>query len=284
MSRFGYLRPDRPLLAQVWRESTSDEIGLIAAGCAFWAIVALFPAISVLVTLYGMAFDAAQIAAQMAVLEGLLPPVAAELIAERIRVFVQAPPERQTLRLALSLAAAFWAASGGVRSMIKALDLAYEEPEKRPRVIFYGTAFAMTLGGLAAGMLALAVLVGLPAVLANLGEDGIYLYRGLSLLMLLGLVVIALCVLYRYGPSHGSSRRRVVLPGALLAAALWAVASAGFSFYVSHFASYDRMYGPPGALIALMMWFWVTMYVILFGAELNAAYEERLAARPRAAA
>jgi membrane protein len=278
MSRLAYLKPDRPLLRQVWAESTSDEIGLIAAGCAFWAIVALFPAISVLVTLYGMVFDPAQIAAQLAVLEGLLPPAAADLIAERIRVFVEAPRERQTLRLILSLGAAFWAASGGVRSMIKALDLAYEEPEKRPRVIFYGTAFAMTLGGLAAGILALTVLIGLPAVLANLGEGGIYFYRVLSLLLLLGLVIAALCVLYRYGPSHGNTRRRVVLPGAILAAVLWAAASAGFSFYVSHFASYDRMYGPPGALVALMMWFWVTMYVILFGAELNSAYEERLEA------
>jgi membrane protein len=263
------------VLGRVWHEAISDRISLVAAGCAFWAMLALFPSLSVLITVYGMIFDPATVEPQLEVLEGLLPPAASQVIAERVRNLVSTPASDLGWGLAVSIVIAWWSASSGVKAMIAALNLAYEEKEERSILRFNLTALLITLGGVFAAVIGLAVLVALPAVLAVLGipADQKWFVRVVSLVGLLVLVILALAVLYRVGPCRRAARWAWVTPGSIVAALLWFVASAAFSFYVAEYAADYASYGPLGAAVGLLMWFWVSAFAILLGAELNAELE-----------
>ena len=257
------------------REVTTDRISLVAAGCAFYATLALFPAISMLVSIYGLVFDPATVGPQLAVLRNLLPPSAYQLIADRVQVLVSKPPGTLTFSLALSIMIALWSSSTGTKSILGALNLAYEERETRSFIRFQLTALGMTLGGILAAVVGLASLLLLPVVVAFLEMPGYaaVIAKSASFGLLVLFVLLALSLLYRFGPSRRAAGWSWVTPGSLFATLLWLVASALFSFYVQHLASYDATYGPLGAIIGVMMWFYVSALVVMIGAELNAELE-----------
>lgn len=159
--------------------------------------------------------------------------------------------------------------------MVSALNLAYEEEERRSFLRFQAEGLLMTLGAIFGAMLGLALLVLLPAVIAFVGLDAhsSTLLRLGSFGVLVVFVILALSLLYRFGPSRSEARWHWVTPGSLLATLLWLAASALFSFYVTHLAGYDATYGPLGAVVGVMMWFWVSAYAVLLGGELNAELE-----------
>ena len=263
-------------------EMISDRIGLAAAGCAFYATLALFPAISTLVSLYGLAFDPNTVEPQLRVLRDLLPRPAFQLISERVHTLVTQPRGTLTIGLIIGLLITLWSASAATKSMIAALNIAYEEQETRSLLRYHATALSMTLCGITGAALAVALLVFLPAVLDFIPSH--FGFRAVEegtqrLIQLGGPVVMLLFVggafslLYRFGPSRRGAGWQWVTPGSLLATVLWLLASVAFSFYVGHFASYDATYGPLGAVVGIMMWFFVTAYVVLLGAELNAELE-----------
>ena len=263
-------------------EMISDRIGLAAAGCAFYATLALFPAISTLVSLYGLAFDPNTVEPQLRVLRDLLPRPAFQLISERVHTLVTQPRGTLTIGLIVGLLITLWSASAATKSMIAALNIAYEEQETRSLLRYHATALSMTLCGITGAAMAVALLVFLPAVLdfipSHFGfravEEGTQrlIQLGGPVVMLL-FVGAAFSLLYRFGPSRRGAGWQWVTPGSLLATVLWLLASVAFSFYVGHFASYDATYGPLGAVVGIMMWFFVTAYVVLLGAELNAELE-----------
>ena len=263
------------VLVRTGREIISDRVALVAAGCAFYGTLALFPAISMLISLYGLVFDPATVEPQLATLQDLLPPSAFQLISDRVHELVTKPPGTLTIRLLISTCVALWSSATGTKSIISALNLAYEERERRSVLRFQLVAFAMTLMGLTGAVLGLGFVVALPAALAVLGFEGntVVLVRGASLLLLVAFVLVSLSLLYRFGPSRKAARWVWITPGSILATVLWLLASALFSFYVGHLASYDVTYGPLGAVVGVMMWFFVTVYVVLLGAELNAELE-----------
>ncbi len=265
----------RRVLSRTFREIISDRLSLVSAGCAFYATLALFPAISMLVSIYGLAFDPVTVEPQLGALRGLLPPAAFTLISDRVHTLVSQPRSALTLGLLISVAITLWSSATGVKSLLSALNMAYEETETRSFVRFQATALSMTLAAIIAAVVGIAVLVALPATMTFLGisEGQKALARLASLGVLLVFVTGALSLLYRFGPSRRSARWHWITPGSLLATGLWLIASALFSFYVGHFASYDATYGPLGAVIGMMLWFWVTAYVVLAGAELNAELE-----------
>jgi membrane protein len=256
-------------------EVITDRVSLVAAGCAFYATLALFPAISMIISIYGLVFDPTTIQPQLAALRGLLPPSAFTLISDRVHVLVSKPPGTLTFSLLVSIGIALWSSATGTKSILGALNLAYEEREKRGFIRFQLTALGMTLCGMVASATGIALLVLLPAVEAFLGisEGARLLARLASLGMLVVFVLLALAMLYRFGPSRRAASWHWVTPGATLATVLWLAASALFSYYVGHLASYDATYGPLGAVIGVMMWFYVTAFVVLVGAELNAELE-----------
>ena len=265
----------RAVLHRTAREMFTDRVGLVAAGCAFYGTLALFPGISMLISVYGLVFDPVTVLPQLATLQDLLPPSAFQLISERVTVLVSKPPGTLGWSLLLSSAVALWSAASGTKSVIAALNLAYEEREQRSFVRYQLTALTITVGVVIATVVGLGLLVALPATLTVLGfaSHQRALIRGASFGLLVVSVVLALSLLYRYAPCRASPRWQWVTPGSMVATLLWVCASALFSWYVGTFATYDAMYGPLGAVAAVMMWFYVTAYVVLLGAELNAELE-----------
>ena len=166
---------------------------------------------------------------------------------------------------------ALWSASAAVRTLMEALNVAYGEEESRGFIRFYGTALLLTFGGVIAVVLAIALVVGLPAVLKMIGLGGMWeMIVSLARWPILALLaIVGFAVVYRYGPSRAKPRWRWVSAGATIAVALWIVGSALFSIYVARFGNYNETYGAAGAVVILLMWFLVSSYAILIGAEIN---------------
>ena len=265
----------RAVIRRTTREMLTDRVALVAAGCAFYGTLALFPTLTMLISIYGLVFDPLTVEPQLETLRDLVPASAYTLIADRVHMLVLQPPTTLHLSLVVSFVVALWSCGTGMKSIIGALNVAYEEHESRSVWRFQLTAFVMTIGAIVSAAVGLGLLLGLPALLAFLGvsTNGNVLVRAASLVTLLLFMLAGLSVVYRYGPSREAPRWRWVTPGSLLATVLWVIASALFSFYVTRIASYDLTYGPLGAVAGVMMWFYVTVYVVLLGAELNAELE-----------
>ena len=264
------------VLRETAQAAITDRVSLAAAGCAFYATLALFPAISMIVATYGLVFSLSTVEPQLENLRTLLPPDAFALIAGRVRTLVTQPSGSLTISLLVSTLVALWSSATGTKSILGALNLAYDVRETRSFLRFQGIAFVLTFGGILAASVGIAMLVLLPAVEAFFG---LQILQSLTVfvapLFTAGVVMFALCLVYRYGPSRESPGWRMVLPGAGAAALVWLAASVLFSWYVGHVASYSATYGPLGAVIGLMMWFFVSAFCVLAGAELNAAYERQ---------
>lgn len=265
----------RQVIRRTLSDMVSDRIGLSAAGCAFWGTLALFPAISMLVSLYGLVFDPLTVEPQLQVLRRLLPISAFALIQDRVHVLVAHGRGSLSASLLISTLVALWSATSGTKSVLAALNVAYDETESRSLIRFQLTALGMTACAVVAAVLAMALLVALPAALDFL-EVRLHqalAIQAISYAVLLGMVLLSLSLLYRFGPSRRAARWRWVTPGSMVATVLWLAASLLFTLYVGHVASYDATYGPLGAVIGVMMWFYVTAYAVLLGAELNAELE-----------
>lgn len=264
------------VVRRMWERSISDRVSLAAAGCAFYAMLALFPGLSLVISVYGLMFDPNTVAPQLAVLDEVVPDSTQELIRARVHELVLAAGPRLGAGALISAIVALWSASAGVRAMLGALNMAYDTAEQRGLIAFYATAFCITVGAILAVVVGLAGLVALPVLLRLVGIDATQalLLRAISYLVLIATVFAAVAVLLRFGPASGTGGWLRIIPGAALATGLWAVASALFSFYVSHVAAYDVMYGSLGAAVGLLMWFYVSVFVVLLGAELNVALSD----------
>jgi membrane protein len=265
----------RQVLLRTYREVISDRVSLVAAGCAFWATLALFPAISMLVSLYGLIFDPLTVEPQLQTIRDLLPPAAFTLIADRVHTLVSKGSGTLSLNLVISTAIALWSASTGTKSIISALNMAYGEQEQRSFFRFQAVGLFMTLCGIIGAVLGVAILVGLPAVisLVGLSDYASGLIRAGSVAMLVFFVLLSIALLYRFGPCRRAADWDWVSPGSVVATLLWLGASALLSVYVGRIATYDATYGPLAAVVGMMMWFWVSAYAVLLGAELNAELE-----------
>jgi len=259
----------------------SQRVSLVAAGCAFYATLALFPAITMLISIYGLAFNPDTVQPQLAYLQQFMPPAAFELITQRVQSLVSQPSKGLGLGLLISLLITLWSASTGTKSVLNALTIAYRQREDRGIIRFQALALGMTLVAILGACIAIAVLVLLPVVITFIGLGGYA--RVLAdiggFAAMVAFVVVSLGLLYRYGPA--GKGRIFFAPGAAVATFVWLLGSWAFGLYVGHFAAYNAVYGPLATLIGLMMWFYLTAYAVLLGAELNAAldHEWRLAAK-----
>jgi membrane protein len=255
--------------------SITDRMTLAAAGCAFYATLALFPAISMLISVYGLAFNPDAVAAQLQVLQGLVPGPAFTLISDRARELGSQPPGSLSTGLAVSFVLTFWSASTGAKSVMSALNVVHDVKEQRSVLRFQLTGLAMTLAAVLVAALAIALLVFIPAVITFVGLSRYSggLLHSSAMLLLLGLFGVSLAVLYRIGPSRVPPPHQPILPGIVLATVLWLAASSLLSWYVSHISSFGTTYGSLGAVVGIMFWFYGSAYVVLLGAELNARLE-----------
>jgi membrane protein len=265
------------VLQQVGTKVGRNNMPIVAAGCGFYAMLALFPAITALVSIYGLIADPQQVEDQVSAMRGVLPEAAASLIAAQATAVASGTSGILGWSAALAILFALWTASSGVKALFTALNIAYEEEEKRGVLQFNITALLFTFLMIVGVTLGLGVIVVLPAVLQYLplGQLGGWAARIGSWAVLLGLLLLGLAAIYRFGPSRAEPRWRWVTPGSLLAALLLLAASAGFSIYVANFASYNETYGALGGVIILLIWLYLSAFVVLLGAELNAELEPR---------
>lgn len=269
----------KDILWRTWREAGQDRLLAIAAGVVFFGLLALFPAITALVSSYGLFASPAQIAGHVEALATLLPPGAFSVVRDQIERVLANGEVRLGLKFGFGLALALWSANAGMKAIIDALNVVYDEEEKRGFFKLNAVSLAFTTGAIASTLAAIGAVVVAPVVFGWLqltpGLQNLLSYGRWPALFLL--MAFGLAVLYRFGPSRRRARWEWLSVGALVATALWVAGSAALSVYVSRFANYDATYGSLGAAIGLMMWLWLSSTVVLIGAELNAEIEHQTA-------
>lgn len=259
-------------------ELKEDQVPLLAAGVAFFLLLAMFPALAALVSVYGLVADPDQVAQQVTDLTGSLPQDAQSLITDQLES-ITSQEQGIGLTLAASVLAALWAASSGVKHLISAVNAAYDERESRKFFALRGLALALTLGGILFAALAVGVIGVLPAVADSLpfGSAGQVLVQVASYAGLAIGFALSLAVLYRYAPDRDEPRWQWVSWGAVIATVVWLAASVAFTVYIQNFGSYGETYGSLGAVIVLMLWLVITAFAVILGAEINSELEAQTA-------
>jgi membrane protein len=265
------------VLRRVRTRVREDHIGIIAGGVAFYAFLAIFPAIAALISLYGLFADPQQVEEQLMALGGVLPEATQDILGEQMHRVAAASSTALSGGVVLSVALAIWSANRGMRSLVEALTVAYGEREQRGVLLRYAITLSLTLGAVLTALVAVGLVVSIPIMLGHLGL-GSATRTVVSLMRwpILALVVlVGIGVVYRYGPDRRDPQWRWVSPGALVAVALWLMASIFLSIYVDNFGSYNETYGALGAVAVLLLWFFVSAFIVLLGAEINAEAERQ---------
>ena len=269
----------KDVLLRVLRGISEDRIMLIGAGVTYYAILALFPGIGAIVAIYGLFADPSSIAAHLDTLSGVAPAGAVGVMRDQLMRLAHQNRAALGFSFAVSLVIALWSANAGVSGLFEALTAVYEEKEKRSLVKYYATTLAFTAGIIVLVLLSLAILIVLPLVLDHIAHPGVppVLLKIIRWPILFVLIVLALSVIYRYGPSRSAPRWRWITGGSAFAAVAWLAVSALFSWYVANFGSYDKTYGSLGAIIGFMTWMWLSIVVVLVGAKLDEVLERPIA-------
>lgn len=260
---------------RVAKKFSENELMAEAAGCTFYALLSLFPAITAIVSIYGLFADRSNIENQLNGVAAFLPSGGVDIIREQVHRLIQSPTSGLSVGAAIGLLTALWSANAGTKAMFSALNDVYGEREERGFVKVTATSLAFTAGGVAFLLLAIGAIVVLPMIFGAIGLDNAFgKVAAVGRWPVLVLILIsALAVLYRYGPSRRLARWRWVTWGGTIGAILWIVLSVGFSWYVAHFGSYNKTYGSLGAIIGFMTWIWLSTTVLLVGAQINAELE-----------
>lgn len=264
-----------PALKGVWTLIGEKNLNLIASGIGFYGILATFPAIAALVALWGFVADPALVAAQVSQFTQLLPAEVANLLTARVTELVAADTATLGWAGLISVALALWSARAGVAAVIVGLNAVYGE-RNRGGVRHILVAFTLTGCLILLALACFAALVVAPIVLSflPLGFLATLAAETLRWTVAIGTVMLALGLLYRYAPNRrGMARAGWITPGAISATVLWAVATWGFTVYLQNFANYNKIYGSLGAVIVLLLWLYLTAFVCLLGAALNAELE-----------
>ena len=265
---------------RVWQSIGDDHISLVAAGTAFFGLLAIFPAMTAFVSIYGLVADPATVQSQVEAMRGIAPAAAIEIIESQLTRIVEQSGTTHGLTFIIGLATALWSANAGMKSLFEAMNVAYDEDEERGFIKLNLVSMALTIGAIIVLLLFLGAVAAVPAAITMLGLDGAvgWLVALLPWPIIAVLGALALAVLYRFGPSREPAQWRWITPGSAVAAIGLIVASILLSFYFANFANYNETYGSLGAVIGLMVWFWVSAMVVLLGAEINAELEHQTAA------
>jgi membrane protein len=269
----------KQILKRAWAEHKADNMPIIAGGVAFFGFLSIFPGLIALISIYGLVASPETVTQQIGDLSAQLPEDAAGLIGEQLKAIAGNSGRALTVGLVVSILAALWSASGGVGNLVTAVNLAYDEVETRNFVKLKALSLAFTLGAVAFVIVSFGLLAVVPAVLdaLPLGIVGTILAHVVRWTLLLAMFAGSLAVVYRIAPDRDAPRFRWVSLGAVVATVLWALVSVGFSLYVDNFGSYDKTYGTIAGVIVLMLWLYLTCYLVLLGAEINAEAEHQTA-------
>ncbi|UWR26639.1 YihY/virulence factor BrkB family protein [Sulfitobacter sp. S223] len=253
------------------------NLALVSAGVGFFGMLSLFPAIAALIALLSLFSDPVVVLSQLEDMKGFLPEDVYQIFYAQIVSLVMTSPETLGWAGIISIAAAMWSARAGVAAMMTGLNAVHGEKD-RATIRHYVRALLLTLALVAVGFVALVTLVVAPVVLAFFPLGGItgLVVEALRWAIAIGVLLAGVSMLYRYGPNRGKPHRRSVRAGAVVAVASWAGLSILFSYYVANFGNYNQVYGSIGAVIAMLVWLWLSSFLILLGAVVNAQVEKHV--------
>ena len=265
----------KDVLLRVKKDIKDDNVSIVAAGVAFFSVLALFPALIAMISIYGLFVEPEEAAAQAQQLTEVMPTAAADLIGNQMQSVAAASSGNLSISLIISIAVALWSASSGMNALIQGVNIAYDEPETRGFIKLRGLALLLTIGAILVFGMAIGAIAVFPALAGKLpGGQVLEVVAGVLRWVILGAVIIgALAVIFRLSPNRDQPRMKWVSSGAIMAAVFWLLASIGFSFYANNFGSYNETYGSIAAVIILMFWLYITAFIILIGAELNGQLE-----------
>lgn len=250
---------------------------LLAGALSYYAFLAIFPAAIATVSIYALVQDPVGLQNQIEDITNALPSDAASIVTKQLEDIVANANGGLQVGAALSILAALWAASAGMKALMKGTDDAYDVTETRNFLVLRGLAVLLTIGAIVFLVTAISSVTFLPDLLGNIGLEK-EATRAVTWLRWPGLfiaVVLALGVLYKVGPNRPSHMQRLFSWGALVAALLWVLATVGFSQYVSRFGNFNQTYGTLGGVIVLLLWFYISGFIVLLGAEVNSELEHR---------
>lgn len=265
----------RKILRRTVTEFSADQIPTVAAGVTFFGLLALFPALGAFVSLYGLFADLTGARRQISALAGLLPSGAVSVLEAQIQLLTQTNHGRLGLTFVVSLLFSLWSSNAGIKALIGGLNIAYEQREHRGFFRLNLVSLSFTIGAVLFAVAGVAAIAAVPDILSRLGLASLIGVSALRWPVLLLAVFALLSLLYRYGPSRPGARWRWITPGSSLAAGGWIGMSLCFSWYVANFGHYNRTYGALGAVVGFMTWIWLSLIVVLLGAELNAEIESQ---------
>jgi membrane protein len=267
----------KDILLRVYHGISDNRILLVAAGVTFYSLLAIFPGIAALISIYGLFADPATVAGHLDTIANVAPGGAVDVLREQMTRLASQGGTTLGVSFVVSLAISLWTANSGVKAIFDALNIVYGEEEKRGFLKLNVVTLFVTLGIVAFILLTLAAVVAIPVALTYIPLPGVtaLVVRIGRWPILFALVTLALAVLYKYGPSRAEPRWRWITWGSVSAAVVWLAASALFSWYVASFGSYNKTYGSLGAIIGFMTWIWISIIVVLVGAKLNAEMEHQ---------
>lgn len=267
----------RDIAMRTYREFSNDHVLLVSAGATFFILLALFPALTAFVSIYGFVSDPKTIADHVAMLGGLLPSGSIGFLKSQLLRLIEKDDAALSFGFVAGLALAFWSANGGIKTLFKAMNIAYDEKEKRGFIRLNLTAMGFTVGAVVIGILMIVSVGVVPAVLAfaGLGDQTTLIISILRWPILFAACWAGISVIYRFGPSRAHAEWRWIVWGSFISTLLWMGVSALFSWYLENFANYDKTYGSLGAVMGFMMWTWISLTILISGAELNSEIEHQ---------
>ena len=269
----------KDILWRTYARINDDRLLATAAGVVFFALLAVFPAVTALVSSYGLFADPTTIGANLQTLSLMVPEGSFQIVRDQIARVLDKGSTALGWTFLFGLALAVWSANAGVKAVIDALNVAYEEREKRSFVKLNLMSLAFTTGGIAALLVMVGAVVAYPLALDHLGlaPESRFIISLVRWPLLFVILLLVLGVLYRFGPSRRAARWEWLSVGTLVAALLWIAGSSALSWYLQNFGNYNATYGSLGAAIGLMMWMWMSAIIVLCGAELNSEIEHQTA-------
>ena len=266
----------KDILWRTWTEARKDRIPAVAAGVTFFTILALFPGVTAFVSLYGMYADVDTAQRHLTALAGVVPSDALTMIGDQMIRIAATRQASLSVTFVISLILSIWSANAGVKALFAGLNVAYEQSETRSFLKLNLLTLAFTFAMLAFLLVAMSAMVALPMALNILHVDpASRLLAVLRWPALLVVMMVGLALVYRFGPDREHPRWRWVTSGGVAAAVSWMAMSLLFSWYVANYARYNAAYGPLSAIVVFMIWIWLSVTVMLAGAELNAESEHQ---------
>jgi len=250
-----------------------DNMSLIAAGVAFYFLLAVFPLLAAFISMYGFFVEQETLAQHISMLMGVIPEQSRSFLEQRIESLVSTDDRALSISFIVSFMLTIWSGGKGSVALITACNITYQENKRRSFIKMILARIVLTFATVLFMLLMLLLVVVIPLLIGDVNESNQKMLGLITWPLLLLLFNLSLACLYKYAPHRSSAKWRWVLPGAFLATLFWLAGSFLFNLYITHYAGYDKTYGSMGGVIILLMWFYVTAYAVLLGAGINAAAE-----------